>query len=162
MSKADDLRRCNRAEIAELFGVTPNAVDGWVRRGCPVLERGSRGKRAVMDVIAVAEWRFGARVAGDNVDPETLPPAERKQWYEGEKHRRAIQVADRELIPVEEVEGVIAQAFASLAQAIQSLPDTLEQDASLTPAQAEAAEQSLYASLDSIADQLAALGPVGG
>jgi hypothetical protein len=64
------------------------------------------------------------------------------------------------LIPVDEVEGAIAQAFASLAQAIQSLPDTLEQDASLTPEQAEALEHLLYASMDSIADQLGALAPV--
>jgi terminase small subunit / prophage DNA-packing protein len=153
-SRTDDLRRCSRAEIAELFGVGLKTIDNWVRRGCPVLERGGRGQRAVMDVIAVAEWRFGARTAGDNVDPETLPPAERKQWYEGEKHRRAIQVEDRELIPIAELEEVIGTAYASIAQTLLSMPDLMERRAGLPPDVAEQAEIIIHEAMSDLADRL--------
>ena len=154
MPDAERLRHRNRGEIAVMFGVSPQSVDAWIRRGCPVVERGGRGKPAVMDVIAVAEWRFGARVAGDNVDPETLPPAERKQWYEGEKHRRAIQVEDRELIPIAELEEVIGTAYASIAQTLLSMPDLLERRAGLPPEIAEQSEVIIHEAMNDLADRL--------
>src|SRR3990172_352628 len=52
--------KCTRAEIAAIFGVMPPAVDGWVRRGCPVAEpsqgRG-RGKGAKFWAPDVVKWR---------------------------------------------------------------------------------------------------------
>jgi len=161
MSKVDQLRRCNRAEIAQLFDVSPQSVDGWIRRGCPVLERGGRGKQWVMDVIAVSEWRFGARAGGGDVDPESLQPAERKQWYEGEHKRRELQVRDRELIPVAELEEAVITANAAVAQTLLSLPDNLERRAGLAPAQAEVIEQAIHEAMNDLADRMATLAPVG-
>jgi terminase small subunit / prophage DNA-packing protein len=154
------VRRGNKAEAAQFFDITLPTLEKWIREGAPILQRGSRGVSWVIDLRAVAEWRYSSRLPEGGMDPETLTPAERKLWYDGETRRRDLQIRDRELIPAAEVESAVAQGFASLAQAIQSLPDVLEQDSALTPEQAEAAEVSLHAALNAIADQLSALAPV--
>lgn len=53
----------NRNEVAEAFGVTPSAVSGWVRRGCPVVSRGGRGRAWEFDLAEVVRWRDERRAA---------------------------------------------------------------------------------------------------
>jgi hypothetical protein len=154
------IRRGNKAEAALFFDITLPTLDKWIRDGAPVLQRGSRGVSWVLDFRAIAEWRFSSRLPEGGVDPETLTPAERKLWYDGEVRRRDLQIRDRELIPVAEVESVVALGFATVSQAMQSLPDVLEQDAALTPEQADAAERSIHAVLGALADRLSTLAAV--
>ncbi len=52
--------KATRAQLAAIFGVTPPAIDGWVRRGCPVHEPSKgpgRGKGAKFWVPDVVAWR---------------------------------------------------------------------------------------------------------
>lgn len=158
-SSVGRLRRANKAEVAEFFDVSPQAVDGWIRRGCPAVERGARGKSWVFDLLAVAEWRItGGRQDGD-VDPEKMSPADRKAWYDGEARRREIQIKDRELIPASEVEQVIATAFSAIAQGLRSLPDNIERRTGCGPDVLEVIEQVIDAEMSSLADRLAKLAP---
>ena len=46
----------SRAQLAQVFGVALTTVDAWVRRGCPVIERGRRGVAYRFDSAAVFEW----------------------------------------------------------------------------------------------------------
>lgn len=49
---------CTRAELAAFFGVAPAAVQGWVRRGCPVSARAKgRGVAARFSAPDVVRWR---------------------------------------------------------------------------------------------------------
>ena len=66
--------------------------------------------------------------------------------------------AERLLIPASEVESVVGTAFSSVAQALLNLPDKLEQDAALTPEQAEIAERVIHQAMNGLADDLQALG----
>ena len=65
----------------------------------------------------------------------------------------------RELIPASEMEQAVSTAFNRIAQALLSLPDTLERKAGLSPAQAETAQHVIHAAMDALADDLARLGP---
>lgn len=47
----------NRTELADVFGVSPPTVDAWLRAGCPIEQRGSRGVAAQYDTARVAKWR---------------------------------------------------------------------------------------------------------
>lgn len=136
------------------------AVDGWIRRGCPVIERGSRSKPWVIDALAVAEWRFSAPAGGVDVDPDNMPPQNRKAWFEGEKIRRALQVQDRELISMEEVETVVAVAFSAISQGMRSLPDNVERRTGCEPEVVVAIETAIEAEMAALADKLAQLSPV--
>lgn len=55
-------RILNRAELASLCDVSLPTVDGWVRKGCPYLERGSKGREWRFDAAAVIEWRVAHSV----------------------------------------------------------------------------------------------------
>ena len=46
----------NRTGLADVFGVSLPTVDGWVRAGCPVVSRGSKGTQWVFNTAAVGKW----------------------------------------------------------------------------------------------------------
>ena len=162
MSGVGRLRRANKAETAEFFEVSPNSIEAWVRRGCPVVERGGARKPWVFDLLEVARWRLAGDQPSGDVDPEAMSPAERKAWYEGEARRRELAEKARELIPVAEVETAIATAWAAMAQGVRAIPDNLERRHGIDPAVAERVEDALHQELDALADRLAQLAPVGG
>lgn len=94
---------CNKAELAEAFGVSVAAVDHWLRRGCPHVQRGARGVAWKFNLIDVAQWRFkGAE--DSNEDPEKMSPKERLDWYKGTRERVALERDNGALIPADEVE----------------------------------------------------------
>lgn len=150
-------RRANKAETAQFFDVTLPTLEQWIRSGCPYIQRGSKGVSWVLDLRAVAEWRYSAKTPDGGVDPETLPPGDRKLWYDGETRRRELQVRDRGLIPASEVEEVIATTFSAIAQALLALPDNLERRVGLTPEAAEASESVIHEAMHEMADRLSSL-----
>jgi hypothetical protein len=71
--------------------------------------------------------------AGGHVDPDKLPPFQRHAYYKAERERLNLQVEQRELIPVIEVERDSANVYKLVAQTLDTLPDVLERDCALTP-----------------------------
>ena len=47
----------NRTTLADIFGVATNTIDAWVRAGCPVIQRGQRGKEWAFNTAQVRTWR---------------------------------------------------------------------------------------------------------
>lgn len=137
-----ELRKANKAVMAEFFGVSVATVDNWQRRGCPAVQRGSRGVPWVYDLLEVARWRFapqqGPGQGGDEeADPDTLSPKERLDWYRGEETKRKLQVADGTLVPADEHERALADVVKVAISWAETLPDVLERDAGLSPQQIE-------------------------
>ncbi len=64
---SDDAEKCspivNRAELASIFDISLPTVDAWVRKGCPVVERGGRGREWQFFVPDVFNWRVISEVA---------------------------------------------------------------------------------------------------
>ena len=148
------LRSANKAEVAEFFDVSIKSVDGWVRRGCPVVERGRLNKPWIFDLLEVAEWRITGRQVDDDIDPDKLPPMERKAWYDGETKKRELQIRDLALIPAADVEQAIATAFASISQDLRAIPDNLERRLGISAQVAESVELAIHESMNGIADKL--------
>ena len=48
----------NRSALADFCGVSMPTVDDWVRRGCPVVERGGRGREWKFNTADVLTWRM--------------------------------------------------------------------------------------------------------
>jgi len=154
------IRKANKAELAEFFDVSIPTIDAWIRKGMPVVQRGGKTVPWVFDLLAVALWKFAPQ--GDEagpVDPEKLPPGERKAWYDSEMRRREMQKDDRELIPAAEVGQVIATAFAAVAQSIRSLPDNLERRLSIAPEVVDEIARTMDEHLDDLSERLQTLGP---
>ena len=53
---SEDIFILNKAELATDLEVSLPTVDAWVRRGCPVLERGGLGRPYRFDWRDVVEW----------------------------------------------------------------------------------------------------------
>jgi len=94
----------NKADVASWFGVSLTTVDQWLRRGCPYMQRGERGKQWQFDLLGVAKWKYGAPDDDKDDDPEQLSPKERLDWYRGETERVKLAQTKGELIPAAQYE----------------------------------------------------------
>lgn len=128
-------RRANKAEAAEFFGVSLPTINAWISKGAPVLQKGSRGVPWVLDILALAEWRFtgGAGVADDDI-PQT--PRERKDWYDSELKRLQFEKETGLLIASDDMRTTVAEALQPVMLGMETLTDVVERDAGLTPEQA--------------------------
>ncbi len=129
-----DRRKANKAEAAEFFGVTPAAIDKWLRRGCPSIQTGALNRQWILDLLEVAKWRYGAREAADDggFDPDQASPKDRKDWFDSEFRRRQLQERDRELIPAGEVEAGLAALIQQTVRTLDTLGDVLERDCGIS------------------------------
>lgn len=159
--RPSSIRLGSKSGCAEFFGVSLPTVESWVRRGMPTVQQGSRGVAWVIDLLAVAEWRFTGKAGDGEADPEEMAPSDRKAWYEGETKRRDLQVRDRELIPAGDVERVIATAFAALASDVWAIPDLLERRHGVSGELAGQVADALAPAMEALAGRLAEFAPVG-
>jgi len=126
-------RLLGRAEVAEVYGVTPQRVTRWAGDGMPIADRGSRGRESKYDLRAVNRWWLARELrargldgkAGDRVDL----PTERAHLARVQARRMELDVKtrERELLPRGQVvqEG---KAFVVAARAkILSLPGRMIQ-----------------------------------
>lgn len=132
-------RTGNKADLANWFGVSLTTADQWLRRGCPYLQRGERGKEWRFDYLAVAKWKYGVTDASPEDDPEKLPPKDRLDWYKGTRERTRHQQEIGELIPAADYERALSDSLKTVAVTLESLPDILERDAGLPGAAVEKA-----------------------
>lgn len=124
-------RTGNKADLANWFGVSLTTVDQWLRRGCPYIQRGERGKQWRFDFLAVCKWKFGVSDGSVDDDPEKLSPKDRLDWYRGARERTKHMQEVGELIPAIEFERALGDALKQTAMTLESLPDILERDAGL-------------------------------
>jgi transcriptional regulator with XRE-family HTH domain len=125
--------KVNKAELAEAFGISLPTVEQWIRGGCPVIERGARGRAWVLNLLDVARWRYAVPEANDEgFDPDRASPKDRKDWFDSEFRRRQLQERDAELIPAAEVERGLADLVSQVVRTLDTLGDVLERDAGIT------------------------------
>ena len=153
-------RRANKAQTAEFFDVSIKTVDSWVRRGCPVVERGGKSVPWVFDLPTVAKWYFSPQLSAETPDPDGMTPQDRKAWYESEVKRRDLQERDRVLLSAQEVEVGISTAFAAASQALLGLTDTIERRSCCDPSVLTIADEVIANTLETLSDSLSSLGPV--
>ncbi|MFD2112034.1 DUF1441 family protein [Thiorhodococcus fuscus] len=140
---------CNKAELAEAFGKSVVSVDHWLRRGCPYVQRGERGRAWVFNIIDVAEWRFGAKgPEQQDQDPDSLAPKDRLYWYQGNREKRKDALDAGELYERGPTLQAISTTLAVLVEQIRAIPDLLERRAGATPEQAERAADEIDTQLE--------------
>lgn len=116
-------KQVNRSGLAETFGVVTVTVDSWVKKGCPFVERGGRGKEWVFDTADIARWlrdMAAAEAGGDNTDSEEI---------ERRTKRAKMSMVELELLeaqgkvaPVAEFERVQASRYAMIRQNVMNVP----------------------------------------
>ena len=103
----------SQREVADFFGVTLEAVAGWVRKGMP-------GSHRKYDLKAIATWRQVKKPDVSKDDPDL-------EW---KRHRAALmqlrlQERRGELVPIEEHEQVVLRVCAIFRSGLLALIPTL-------------------------------------
>lgn len=114
----------NRTGLADCFGVALPTVDNWVRAGCPVVERGSRGVEWVFNTSEVAKWLRDRAV-------EEATGTRKVDIDELERRQLAAKTATAELelakakglvAPISDTELAWSRAFATICANMRNIP----------------------------------------
>lgn len=140
-------RTTNKAGVAAWFEVSPQAVDGWIRRGCPAVQIGKQGQPWLFDLLTVAQWRFSGAAtsphpgAGD--DPTNMTPHDRLNHWKAVREETKHREEARQLLPASDYERALSSALKTVAMTLESLPDVLERDAGISGAAVEACQRTI-------------------
>jgi phage terminase Nu1 subunit (DNA packaging protein) len=132
------MRLANKGQAAAWFDVSPQALDGWIRRGCPAVTRGSAGTPWVFDLRALAEWRYGRQATPEGrPDPAMMSPKERLDHFRALREEVKHQQEIGELIPAEEFRTALSASLKVVATGLEGMPEILERDCHLDGATVE-------------------------
>ena len=113
-----------KREIAQIFGVAETTVNEWVRRGCPVMQRGGKGVAWQVNTADVSEWlkqRAVEDVAGDTLADES-ELKRRKLAADTAKAELELAKVKGEVVPLKQLERSLANTFAEVKTNIRNVP----------------------------------------
>ncbi len=93
------------------------------------------------------------------LDPDEMEPRDRRDYYISERERLAVEEKQQQLVDKSKVKEALTRTFAIFSQSLQSLPDTLERRAKLSPKSTAIAQEVINELLNDLAD---ALGNISG
>lgn len=109
-------RNLNRAETADYFGIAMTTLDDWVRRGCPAVQKGSRGKPWTFNSAQVIAWRENdIRSEAAGVQVATADELKRRK-LEAETELVELELAEAKglVAPIEQIDRAMAKAFGEV------------------------------------------------
>lgn len=104
------------------MGITPPTLDEWVRRGCPAVEKGGRGRAWRFNTAEVIKWREqDVREAALGVEVSTEAELRRRK-LEAETGLVELEFAQARgaVILVEEFERALAKGFGEVRSRLRS------------------------------------------
>jgi phage terminase Nu1 subunit (DNA packaging protein) len=113
-----------KREIAEIFGVADTTVDQWIRRGCPIVQRGAKGIQWQINTADVAEWlkqRAIEDVSGDTLADES-ELKRRKLAAETAKSELELAKVKGEVVPLRQLERALSNTFAEVKTNMRNVP----------------------------------------
>ncbi len=117
-----------KANIAMCLGVSLPTVSSWVRKGCPYVQKGSKGQQWIFNTAEVISWREEQAALAAVGDTKSLDIDEaRRRKLAAEAAMVELDLAKRrgEVIEIEEVSGVIGDDYANVRAKLLSLPTKL-------------------------------------
>jgi phage terminase Nu1 subunit (DNA packaging protein) len=118
----------NLGEIAEICGVSLPTVRAWVRRGCPYVEKGNKGKEWQFDTVGVIEWQKEQAALSAVGDVSTLDIEEarrRKLAAEAALSELDLSKARGELVSLEDVSTVWLEITTAARSQLLALPSKM-------------------------------------
>lgn len=113
----------NRTQLAAHLGVAMPTLDDWVRRGCPVVSRGGRGKQWRFNTADVRHWReeFIRASAQDTRTASAEELRRRKLAAETEQAELDLARARADVAPIAQFERAIQKAFGEVRAGIRNV-----------------------------------------
>lgn len=134
--------------LAALTGLDRDTIRAAISRAnlAPTAQRGGYPAYSLKDAVRCLFVRVGT-----DVDPATLSPQDRKALADAKLREHTLNVKNGEYLPRQAIRDAAAQAFATVAQSIRSIPDLAERK---TGADADTCEL-LEGVVDSVLSELA-------
>lgn len=114
-------KQVNQRELSEILGVTQVTLWQWQKDGMPLLLASENGKANQYDTEQVIAWWIAREVS--KVQTET--PKDRLARLQGDRVQREMDILDRRLIPVEEIEPAWLAMVQSARSYLRAEPDRL-------------------------------------
>lgn len=118
----------NRADLATLHGISLPTIDAWVRKGCPFVQRGSKGKEWQFDTAAVIEWLLLKTVedAVGDVSKVSYDEARRRK-VAAEAAMAEYELAERkkELVAVEDFIDQVSKEYSNCRTGLLRIPNKI-------------------------------------
>jgi phage terminase Nu1 subunit (DNA packaging protein) len=118
----------SKGDLATTLGVAINTVTGWVRRGCPYVEKGGKSKPWIFNTADVVKWReeMAAQAAvGDTSKLDIEEARRRKEAAQAAMIELDLAKRRGEVVEIEEVADAVGDDYANLRAKLLSLPTKL-------------------------------------
>lgn len=115
----------SRVEVSRLLGVDPSTVDGWLRRGCPKVATGGRGKAHRLNTAAVVAWLVARELEKESAAAGVVGLEDwRKRKLAAEAETAELDLRQRraELIEIDTAAELIEAAFSTVRLRLQAIP----------------------------------------
>ncbi|WP_125782864.1 DUF1441 family protein [Pseudoalteromonas rubra] len=143
VTSIDDANAWNITRIAEAFGLHRETVRKRLRQH----QVGPKGRRSGVDVYSLAEvgpalfaQDVQSKSENDIHDPRTMPPKDRKDYFQSERERLKFEGETGELIPEGEYRNDLAVTLKAVVGFFESMPDKMERLRLFTPTQLDQLE----------------------
>lgn len=143
-------------ELAELLGVTPKTIRAWERQGCPIEEKGKRGRPSRYSVAEVVRWReeqVRLAAAGDLSAMDMEEARRRKLAAEAAAAELALARERDEVVAIEIVAKEVGAALAACRSRLLQVGAKVAPQCELTPDAAsvkELIDDAIFEALDEI------------
>jgi phage terminase Nu1 subunit (DNA packaging protein) len=150
-------RIVNKKELAQIFGVSPQAVDGWLGRGLPFIKKGSALQGYEFDTSSAIAWKAQREVeaAFSEKGGEQTDDFKRKLAAEANIAELKFARDAGQLITIEEAEEEWAPKIASCRARLLAIPSKVAVPAYAADSAEEVqslVQDAVYEALNELAD----------
>lgn len=156
MKTDTDASTVSQAELSSIFGVTPQTIRAWERKGCPVESKGKRGvasRYVPADVIRWREEQAKLAASGDLDAMDFEEARRRKLAAEAATAELALAKAKGEVVALDLVGREVGAALAACRARLMSIGASVAPKVGLAPDTAaikEMVDDAIYEALDEI------------
>jgi phage terminase Nu1 subunit (DNA packaging protein) len=120
----------NRSQAAELLDVSLPTMDVYVKRGCPFVQRGSKGKEwqfSAVDIVKWARQQDVEKALGDIEVTDFEEGRRRKVVAEAQIAEYELAKLRRTMIHVQDVQAVVSDEYGMVRSRLFQIPGRLAQ-----------------------------------
>ena len=115
----------NLSQLSEFYGKNRSTIRQWMNRGCPVKQRGGRGKQTLFDSVEVADWLEKQAInnaVGDTGQADAEELKRRKLAAETALAEIDAAKAREEVVYIEDAVSIITQDILECKARIRNVP----------------------------------------